>query len=206
MATITCEKVEDDIIAVTEKKRLVTITAPDLVASEYGQLKWAVNGLIPEGLTIFGGAPKLGKSWFCLDLCLAIGSGREAFGHFPTTQGKCLYLSLEDSERRLHDRVKMVWGEKELPEDSLFSTQIEPMEEGGAEALSAWIEKNPTVRLIIVDTLEKFMPSQEHSPSYREDVARMFKLKKIADTYRVPIFLVHHTKKGTETDFIHGNL
>ena len=40
-----------------------TISAADLMRREFQEPKFAVQGFIPEGLTLFAGKPKLGKSW-----------------------------------------------------------------------------------------------------------------------------------------------
>ncbi len=36
---------------------------------------FVVQGLLPLGLSIIGGAPKIGKSWLMLDLCVKIAKG-----------------------------------------------------------------------------------------------------------------------------------
>ncbi len=38
-------------------------TADRLMAQEFAPPRWAVPGLIPEGLSLLAGAPKAGKSW-----------------------------------------------------------------------------------------------------------------------------------------------
>ena len=60
--------------------------------------------LIPEGLHILAGAPKIGKSWLALWLCLCISQGQPLW-NFATTQGEVLYLSLEDSFQRIQTRL-----------------------------------------------------------------------------------------------------
>ena len=52
-----------------------------------------VQTLLPQGLTILGGAPKVGKSWLVLDLCIRIAKG-EPLWNLPTAQGTTLYLCL----------------------------------------------------------------------------------------------------------------
>src|SRR5688572_20122765 len=58
-------------------------TATDLIATEFPEPRFAVPGLIPEGLTLFAGAPKLGKSWLGLGLGIAVASGGRALGSVP---------------------------------------------------------------------------------------------------------------------------
>src|SRR5690606_30802768 len=43
-----------------------TFTAVDLMKREFPEPKWIVEGLLPEGLTLFAGPPKIGKSWLAL--------------------------------------------------------------------------------------------------------------------------------------------
>ena len=50
--------------------KLHTITAEDLQNRTYDPTPFLVDELIPEGLHILAGAPKIGKSWLALWLCL----------------------------------------------------------------------------------------------------------------------------------------
>ena len=38
-------------------------------------IEYCVDGLISQGLFILAGAPKVGKSWLALDMCLSIAKG-----------------------------------------------------------------------------------------------------------------------------------
>ena len=58
-------------------------------------------GMVPEGVALLAGKPKLGKSWLALGLCVAVASGGVAFGNVRVEKGSALYLALEDNERRL---------------------------------------------------------------------------------------------------------
>ena len=80
--------------------KLETINAEDLQNRTYEPTHFLVDELIPEGLHILAGAPKIGKSWLALWLCLCVAQGQPLW-NFATTQGEALYLSLEDSYRRI---------------------------------------------------------------------------------------------------------
>ena len=84
--------------------KLETINAEDLQNRTYEPTPFLVDELIPEGLHILAGAPKIGKSWLALWLCLCVAQG-QALWNFATTQGEALYLSLEDSFQRSKDKV-----------------------------------------------------------------------------------------------------
>ena len=84
--------------------KLETITAEDLQNRTYEPTHFLVDELIPEGLHILAGAPKIGKSWLALWLCLCVAQGQPLW-NFVTTQGEALYLSLEDSFQRIQTRL-----------------------------------------------------------------------------------------------------
>ena len=85
-------------------KKLETMTAEQLQNAPYSPVPFLVDELLPEGLHILAGAPKIGKSWLALWLCLCVAQG-QALWNFATTQGEALYLSLEDSFQRIQTRL-----------------------------------------------------------------------------------------------------
>ena len=56
--------------------KLETITAEDLQNRTYEPTHFLVDELIPKGLHILAGAPKIGKSWLALWLCLCVAQGQ----------------------------------------------------------------------------------------------------------------------------------
>ena len=58
-------------------------SAKDLLSRELPPVKWSVPGVLPEGVTILAGKPKMGKSWLALGLCVAVASGGYALGKIP---------------------------------------------------------------------------------------------------------------------------
>lgn len=77
-------------------KKLETMTAEQLQSAPYAPVPFLVDELLPEGLHILAGAPKIGKSWLALWLCLCVSQGQPLW-NFDVMQGEVLYLSLEDS-------------------------------------------------------------------------------------------------------------
>ena len=70
-----------------------TFTAADLMKEDLPPVRWAVPGILPEGLSLLAGKPKLGKSWLALGLAVAKASGGVALGKIPVEQGEVLYLA-----------------------------------------------------------------------------------------------------------------
>jgi RecA-family ATPase len=46
-----------------------------LLARQLPPIQWAIPEILPEGLTLLAGKPKLGKSWLALAMALAVASG-----------------------------------------------------------------------------------------------------------------------------------
>ena len=57
-------------------KKLDTIDADTLQSIPYGPLSFVVEDLLPQGLHLLAGAPKIGKSWLALWLCLCAAQGK----------------------------------------------------------------------------------------------------------------------------------
>ena len=79
---------------------LRTISARELRNKKLPPPRYVVAELLPQGLSLLASPPKYGKSWFVLDLCLSVAAGTQFLG-CRTVKIGCLYLALEDSERRL---------------------------------------------------------------------------------------------------------
>jgi hypothetical protein len=75
---------------------------------EFPPTQWIVEGFLPIGLTILGGDSKAGKSWFVLNLCKAVASGKVSFCGKIMDPQKVLYLALDDPGRRLQSRGKIL--------------------------------------------------------------------------------------------------
>ncbi|MFD0492570.1 AAA family ATPase [Saccharopolyspora spinosporotrichia] len=50
-------------------------TADALMATDFPDPRWAVPGILAEGVNVLAGPPKVGKSWMSLGLALAVASG-----------------------------------------------------------------------------------------------------------------------------------
>ncbi len=193
--------------------RLNAISARDLARMELPEIRWAVPDFVPEGLTILGGPPKLGKSVLALHLALAVASGGVAFSAVPAERGAVLYLALEDTNRRLQGRIRAACPDGNVPADLGIVREAPRVGEGLEEALQEWIAAHPSVRLVIVDTWQKIRPPRKSgSDPYEADYRTVGALKKIADDAGIAVILIHHTRKGpsnpvgAEGDFLESLL
>jgi len=176
-----------------------------LLQKELPPVKWAIPGILPEGLTLLCGKPKMGKSWLVLGFALGIACGGYVLGKVKVEQGHVLYLSLEDNERRLQRRAKQVLQDLQVTPDALYLTLSWPrLDRGGIEHLETWLKDHPDTRLVIVDTWTKIAPrvQGQKRTQYEEDYDALTPLKEIADKYSVSILAVTHLRKMGASDVL----
>ena len=174
----------------------VFIRAADLLAKGLPEHRWAVRDVLPEGVALLVGRPKIGKSWLALNLALAIASGGYALGRIRVEAGDVLYLSLEDNERRLKARLTSILGKDQCPDRLTLSTAWPRLDDRGLQWLDAWAEKHPEARLIIVDTLQKVRPAASRNGTlYADDYKALEGLQMLAGRRGLTILVLHHTRK-----------
>ena len=81
-----------------------------------------------------------------------------------------------------------------------MATAWPKLDEGGVEALSAWLGERPDARLVAVDTLAKIRPRARGQNVYQEDYAASEELLSLAAEHEVAIVVVHHTRKMAAAD------
>ena len=75
----------------------------DLTDAEKKPPESIVEDMIPVGMTIISGAPKTKKSFFSLQMAIAVSNGTTFLNH-TTTKVKAVYLDLEGSKSRISGR------------------------------------------------------------------------------------------------------
>ena len=181
--------------------RSSVITASDLKSKTVSPLKYVVPGYIPEGVTIFAGKPKIGKSWLLYDVCLASAADRFVLGEIKPIQGDVLYLALEDSERRLKKRLEKLWPDGAWPARLKLAIDWRKADAGGLEDLAEWCDSVAKPVLIVVDTLEKIRPTPKgNAAAYSTDYVAIAGLHKLAHARGIAIVVIHHVRKMEADD------
>ena len=178
------------------------ISASALAAKSFAPLQWVIPGILPEGLVILAGKPKAGKSYFAMQIAVAVASGDgKAWGLGEIEPGNVLYCALEDSQRRLHDRQQRMapWA---APDCLDYATDWPRIGEGGVEALAEWCDAHPAARLVIFDTLRAIKPrSNGRATAYDEDAASVAPLLDfIKARPGLACVIVHHVRKMDADD------
>ena len=177
------------------KKELKAKSCEEIMTTVYKPLEFVVDGLLAQGLYILAGAPKVGKSWLVLDMCLSIAKGESVLGR-GTSQGSALYLCLEDSYSRIQNRLYELTDE---PSESLyFSVLAESIGNGLEEQIENFKNAHSDLKIVAIDTLQKIKTDEEYR--YGSDYTELAVLKRLAEKLNICILLIHHTRKNRDVD------
>ena len=197
---IEISEVEKEAETSSVDKTIKSINAKELMSMDLEAPHTVVENMICQGVTIYAGAPKIGKSWNCLDICISVCNGKTVLG-FKTNKCDCSYFALEDSWYRLQNRLKKILGDEDVPENFHLQINCSTLDNGLIEELENHLKEFPNVKLIIIDTFQKIRSSQSgKSDMYSNDYKEVSKIKSFADKHKICIVLVHHLKKGKEDD------
>ena len=178
---------------------LSTFTAEELIRMDFPPLQELIEGMLAPGLYILAGASKIGKSWLVLQIAHHISTGLPLWDR-KTVKGDVLYLSLEDTLRRIQSRLLRICdGETG---NITFATEAELRGNGFEKQIHNYMRHNPKTKLIIIDTLIKVRDIGWSSSVYADDYACMTVFKHLAEQYDIAIVLVHHTRKQESQDIM----
>ena len=194
----------------------------DLQQRSFKTRNWIIPDVLPTGNILLAARPKMRKTFLALQLAIAVSGGRK-FLDWQCTQGDVLFLGLEDNERRLKERIKLLqtfelnppdlsgfryWtGGVDIspttgksfvsdPEEAARTYAAFPRGEGGVDALKGFLDVFPKTKLIIIDTYAHFRDQSNNRDVYQRDYDQMMPITRLAAEREICIMVVHHEKKG----------
>jgi RecA-family ATPase len=152
-------------VAANDNSKGDTINAETLLGMDFAPLEYIIPGYIVEGLTVLGGKPKLGKSWWAYDASIAVATGGKAMSSVDCEQGDVLYLALEDNRRRVKDRLLTLCPARKIQDihlDRLSVRTVAPrIDTGLLVELDKWRRSCANPRLVIIDVFLKVRPPRK---------------------------------------------
>jgi len=177
------------------------LTAAKLQRETFPPIKYVIPGLVPEGLSILAGKPKLGKSWMALDISIAVAAGRFCLGERKPTQGDVLYCALEDNPRRLQRRIDRLLSpvSEAWPDHLTLATAWRRIDQGGIDDIKEWLDDAANPRLVILDTLAGVKPKKT-AEGYTQDYESLEAAHHLANERGIAILVLHHVRKMEADD------
>lgn len=174
---------------------LTTMTATELLQTQFTPLQFAVDKLLPQGIFIFAGSARL--SLDPLKVCLKIAN----FWEESTSVGEVLYLALEDNYRRLQSRMLEIIEETDNSYEQLhFAIASLGISNGLVEQVNQFMTTYPSTKLIVIDTLEHIRNTTAETSMYSHDYNDIQKIRAITEAHDVTVLLIHHTRKMFDPD------
>lgn len=174
-----------------------TLPAAQL-ADPTAPLRWLLTDFFLVGAAgILGGAPKTGKSFFALELAVAVASGQPALGRFAVSApSPVLLLAAEDPPAVVVQRLAALATARDcalatLPVEVIVEPGLRLPE--GLDRLAATVVQRQA-RLLILDPLIRVHRADENSAA--EMAAVLDGLRTLARATDCAVLLVHHTRKA----------
>ena len=178
----------------------------DLLVDRGRSPKTIVDGLLNEGMILFGGKPKRGKSWLMLDLALSVGTGSPVWRHFPVPEPQpVLYIGLEDGRDDIRERLFAIQPGITDTGKLEFLYHFPRLNEGGLEKLRGYAESG-RYRLIIIDVLARVESADRRGSEKRyHDIYDMLTpLQDLRHQHPLCMILVTHLRKSEAQDIFDG--
>lgn len=163
-----------------------------MLKHNYPSMKWVVEGLLPEeGMMAVSGDPGSYKTWIMMDMAIAVASGKDFLGRFPTQQGAVMLVDEENPQRLLQERFKrMEIAEEGLPIYILSLSGFRLNEENVRSLLHE--VQRLEIKMIIFDSLVRIHDAEENDAKKMAEV--FAKLKKFVAA-GISIVFIHHNRK-----------
>ena len=170
-----------------------------------------VENLLYEGMLLFGGKSKRGKSWLMLDLAVSVATGTPVWGHFAVPERQpVLYISLEDGRGRIKQRLEYIRPGLRTNGYLHCLYKFPMLDQGGMEKLQDFIQSG-RYRLIIIDVLARIEPSGKRGSekTYLEIYDMFAPLQDLHHEHPTCLAMVTHLRKADAEDIfdtLHGSV
>ena len=170
------------------------VSLKDLIEKPIPAKEWVVDKLLPKnGMSLFVGKPKAGKSTLARQMLFNISRGMPFLGR-ATKKTLCYYICLEDEDIEIKEHFV-----------NMGATGVEPIKifsgmapEDVYKRLSELADREHP-GLILIDTLARLVRIQDMN-NYAEVTAKLSPYLKFARDGRGHVCFIHHANKMHELD------
>jgi hypothetical protein len=155
--------------------------------------------LIGGGVSGVFAKPKVGKSTFARNLCLAVSRGEDFLG-LKTKKGECIYLALEEREEDIRKDFRAMGADGSEP---IYVHAAGAPAEGIAALCDLVRERKPI--LVVIDPLFRLARIRDEK-AYAETYAALGPLIDVAREIGTHVMFSHHAGKGMKADSVDSPL
>ena len=192
---VTCENGVFKPVKEIVPAELDVFSASQLVDMNLPELKTIVEDIIKVGVITLSAKSKMYKSWLCLQMAIAVTTGKRFLGK-ATNQCDVLYIDLENDKRISRDRLLKLLNGEAPPQNLFIVNDVPTMKNGFTVTMENFLNRNNNVHLIIIDVFAKIKYQKKSNQSdYDCDYQSIGELKTLAEKYDCAIILVMHNRK-----------
>lgn len=162
--------------------------------------RWLVKDIwAEEAVGVVGAEPKTFKTWFALEIAVAVASGAPCLRHFPVARsGRVVVYAAEDALNMVRQRLEGICAAASVKLEVLDILVItEPSLRLDLEAVRRSLDATLTLlrpRLLILDPFVRLHRIDENASG---EVAPLLAfLRELQRRHAVAVLVVHHAKKG----------
>lgn len=173
---------------------------------EIPQPSWIVQDIIQIGYTMVVGRSKARKTMFLHNLALAVATGRDAIGKFPTTRGTVIYCSLEDDLGSSKTKFQKMLADEPYPSNLLVTCEVDrfPALE---QKIVEWKRAFPDLNMVVLDNLALIKKLKgPGNNEYDNEYVEQSRFKKFARNLGIALIIVHHAGKNETGDITKDTL
>lgn len=182
----------------------------ELFSMEVPEPDWAIQGMLEQGsVMIVAGEPKTAKTWWTMEMALALGAGSKVGRHFiaPRQRPSAMWL-LEDGIRSVQSRLRALAGRGNLnlSDGQLYNTWIHTKSRDPlsltdyfqkvqlVDSLNALTDEYGIPGTLFIDPLRDAHRNDENSSAEMKEVTD--NLREIRDITGWSVVVTHHTGKN----------
>lgn len=170
------------------------IRVTDFLATSRPEVKWRVEGMLPEGtMSLLVARPKVGKTTLARSLAVAISKG-QSWLERETAKCPVFYVSLEDPEQLVDEEMRRL----KADDRDLFLYCGKAPTENRAEVLRNTIDEYG-FGFVVIDTLQRYIRSSDLN-DYSKVALSLDPYIRIAHDTKAHLMFVHHAGKGDKED------
>jgi hypothetical protein len=177
----------------------LAVTRASEIAPRAAEEEWLVESLWGKSAVgIVGGAPKVMKTWFGLEMAVSVASDTPCLGRFPVrSPGPALVFLAEDALPSVRERIEGLCGQRgRRIEDLDLLVITEPVlrldDPRCRERLERTVQRHAP-RLLLLDPLVRLHRCDENSS--QEISGLLSHLRELQRRHGVSVVLVHHASK-----------
>lgn len=172
----------------------------DLLNKPDAPVDWVLeNVLLVGGVSGVFAKPKVGKSTFARNLCLAVSRG-EYFLGLKTKKGECVYLALEEREEDIRQDFRAMGANGSEP---IYVHAASAPTEGIVALCDLVRERKPI--LVVIDPLFRLARIRDEK-AYAETYAALGPLIDVAREIGTHVMFLHHAGKCMKADSVDSPL